>query len=103
MKRPFFLFFPLMIVLCSLLIMLLWNNVLVELIHVPQVRFFQAVGILLLSRILFAGLPSWRTGPREFYRYGPHFRREWMNMNDEERQRLKEAWKRRCAQGKDQP
>jgi hypothetical protein len=101
MKRGFFLLFPLMIVLCSLVVMLLWNSILVDLIHVPQLHFFQAVGILFLCRILFWGLPLWNPGRGGFYGRGPNYRRKWMSMSDEERQRLKEEWKRRCVQRRD--
>jgi hypothetical protein len=27
---------------------------------------------------------------------GPHWRRKWMNMNDDERAKFREEWKKRC-------
>ena len=40
--------------------MTLWNNLVPQLFNVPKITFIQAVGILLLSKILFGGFkPNW--------------------------------------------
>ena len=39
----------------SAAVMLLWNNILVSVVHVGAITFWQAAGILLLSKILFGG------------------------------------------------
>lgn len=41
--------------LCALPTMLLWNAVMPELFHVPAISFWQALGLLLLSGLLFRG------------------------------------------------
>jgi hypothetical protein len=73
----------------SLVLMALWNALVPELFHGPRIGFEQAVGLLVLSRLLFG---SWR-GPG-----GPgHWRRRrWERMTPEERERVT-AWAGRCG------
>lgn len=49
----------------SLLTMLLWNALMPVIFHLPQLSFVQAIGILILSKILFGGHfgPHHRGGP----------------------------------------
>ncbi|OIQ15799.1 MAG: hypothetical protein BM557_10890 [Flavobacterium sp. MedPE-SWcel] len=57
----FMLFVPLIIGLIfgiSALVMWLWNAILPDLIGVNEVGYWQAMGLLLLSKILFGGLGS---------------------------------------------
>lgn len=42
------------------IVMLLWNNVLAAVIHVSTITFWQAAGILVLSKILFSGFKGRR-------------------------------------------
>lgn len=73
------------------LVMALWNAVLPEITGLKRISLGQAIGLLLLCRILFGGWGGRRGG-------GPFGRR----MHDrkppswEERQRLKELWRERC-------
>ena len=39
----------------SFIVMTLWNNILVAVLHVGVISFVQAIGILVLSKILFSG------------------------------------------------
>ena len=94
MRPKLFFFFPLIVVAMSFIVMFIWNTVIVEILSVPRIHFFQATGILILSRILFGGMP-FRSG-RRFY--GPPFRSRWMNMTPEERQKFKEQWRKRWGQ-----
>lgn len=80
-KRKFFWFLfalPLFLgffALVSYAVMLLWNELLPDLFGFQAIQFWQAAGLLLLSRILFGG---WGRRPRPFYgRRGihPHDRR----------------------------
>ena len=65
-------------------VMLLWNNVLTAVLHVGMITFWQAAGILLLSKILFGGFKG-RGGMR-----GGHCRKrvfgKWENMSAEEKE-----------------
>ena len=72
-------------------VMLLWNKVLVQVIHVSPVSFWQALGILVLSKILFG---SFAGGNKS----GGNSRRErwmWKQMTPEQKARFKEEWRRR--------
>jgi hypothetical protein len=77
-------------------VMLLWNWLLPQLFGWPEVTFWQALGILLLCRILFGGF-----GRRGFYR--SRFRRRmaesWDAMTPEERERLRQGVRTRCGFG----
>lgn len=76
--------------LLSSLVMLLWNNVLVVVLGLHAVTFWQAAGILVLSKILFGGF---RGGGGWRHRGGPwkkELREKWHNMSPEEREKLQE-------------
>lgn len=79
------------------IVMFLWNNILVEVTSVQSLSFIQAVGLLLLARILFG---SFRFGPPPFggsRRSRPaYWKEKWMNMSEEEKAAFKEKWKNRC-------
>ncbi len=58
---PFILFF---IALGSAVVMLLWNSLLPEIFGVKAITYWQAAGVLVLSKILFGGIGR---GHRHFY------------------------------------
>ena len=97
-KGPFMLIFVLGFgAILSLIVMFLWNEVLVPVANVNKVSFWQAAGLLLLSRILLGGFKGgpWRGG--KSHRGGGSFWREkWKNMSEEEREKFKKRWKERC-------
>ncbi len=51
----FLLFVPLALFAFGSVVMLLWNAILPAVLHVSSITFWQALGILLLSKILFGG------------------------------------------------
>ncbi|MEP7237124.1 MAG: hypothetical protein ABI685_04655 [Ferruginibacter sp.] len=78
----------------GLLVMGLWNAILPAVLGVKAISFIQALGILLLSKILFGGF-----GGR---RGGRHNRGKWMEMKQkfsgmtpEDREKFKAEWKTR--------
>lgn len=79
--------------LLSLVVMLLWNVLMPELFHAPRIGFWQAGGLLVLSRILLGG---WR-GRSGRWRAG-RLRERWRSMTPEERERLRERLGR-CGWG----
>lgn len=87
-------------------VMLLWNAILPVVFKVGAITYWQAVGLLVLCRILFGGF---RGGPGGFRGGRPHFgwppfsRGKWMNMSEEERAKFKEEWERRHKQAETQP
>lgn len=77
----------------------LWNTVLVAVVSVRPVTFWQAVGLLALSRILFG---SFKFGPASGrFRGGEGtqpWRSKWRQMTDEDRVKFRSEWKRRCGE-----
>jgi len=80
--------------LVSLVVMLLWNSLVPELFHGPTLRYWQAVGLLLLSRLLVGGLRG-----RGGYGHGRRrlWRERWEQMTPEERAQLREKLLSRCG------
>ncbi len=76
------------------IVKLLWNWLLPPLFGWRLITFWQAVGLLALSRILFG-----RWGGRGFPRYGfrGRIRERWEKMTPEEREKLRERWGGRCG------
>src|ERR1043166_4301732 len=76
-------------------LMWLWNNVLVPVVHVSTITFWQGFGILILSKILFS---SFRGTPGTAYRsYYWKQRLMWDRMTPEQQEQFKEEWKKRCG------
>ncbi|HBL31815.1 MAG TPA: hypothetical protein DD490_33755 [Acidobacteria bacterium] len=69
------------------IVFFLWNWLLPTLFGWPEITFWQALGLLMLCRILFGGL-GLRGGP------GSRFRRHWVGQFDpltqEERERIRQ-------------
>jgi hypothetical protein len=81
----------------SLVVMSLWNALIPSLFHGPTLQYWQAVGLLVLSRILFGGFKG-RHGWHGHGRWrGEMWRRHWESMTPEERERLRERFKHRCG------
>ena len=80
------------VLLFGSIVMLLWNAILPAVLNVSTITFWQALGILVLAKILFGGF---RGGWGRRHR-GMHWRNKWMNMSEEERAKFKEEWARRC-------
>lgn len=72
--------------------MLLWNFIVPELFNGPIISFWQALGLLLLSKILFGG---WKKGWGRHYHGGKHhywkkkMEERMMKMTDEEKEKFK--------------
>lgn len=75
------------------IVMLLWNALMPTLFHLPLVSFWQALGLLLLTKILFSGFRG--GGPKA--RWKERLNDKWTNMTPEEREKFKQEWGRRCG------
>lgn len=82
----------------GLVVMGLWNAILPAVLGVKTISFIQALGILLLSKILFGGFGGSR------HRGGWRNKGKWMEMKDkfaqmtpEEREKFKTEWKNKCG------
>lgn len=80
----------------SFVLMRLWNWLMPVVFGLHLINFWQAAGILFLSKILFGGFRP-RFGP------GMQWRRRmmerWDQMTPEERQKFREGMRGRCGQG----
>ncbi len=78
----------------SFVIMRLWNWLMPALFGLHVISFWQAVGVLVLSKILFGGFRP-RFGP------GMQWRRRmmerWEQMTPEEREKFREGFRGRCG------
>jgi hypothetical protein len=86
-------------------VMSLWNALIPNLFHGPVLEYWQAVGLLLLCRLLFGGFRGRGHG---WHSHGPggwrgHWRQRWENMTPEERERLRAKMKERCGWYPDEP
>jgi hypothetical protein len=73
------------------LVMWLWNWLLPPLFGFPEVGFWQAFGLLALSRILFGGMSGGRSSRSSRWRRRRDERRRWMRMSEEERERFRQS------------
>ena len=95
----FLLFAATAILVLGGIVMQLWNAILPALLPVALIGYWQAVGLLLLCKILFS---SFLPGPGNLSPFlggpPPHIREKFMKMNEEEKATFKEQWKKRCAE-----
>jgi hypothetical protein len=96
-KRLFFI--PILLIGLALmvaLVMVLWNWLMPHIFGLITINFWQAGGLLLLSKLLFSGFNL-----NKKVRGTPYARREmkkkFMNMTDEEKQAFKAEWKEKCG------
>ena len=66
-------------------VMLLWNWLMPTLFGLDVINFWQALGILVLSRILFGGFGFGHILKRHKHHIGHHIHERWMKMTPEQR------------------
>ncbi len=71
--------------------MLLWNWLVPELFHGPAINFWQALGLLTLTKILFWTFAKKQHGHSGQWR--PYWKEKWNTMNPEDRERFKQKMK----------
>jgi hypothetical protein len=74
----------------------LWNWLLPPLFGWRMIGFWQALGILVLCRILFGG-HGFRGGPRRDWGWRRRWSERWEKMTPEEREKMRERWRGRCG------
>ena len=67
-------------------VMLLWNWLLPSIFGITTIDFWQALGILALSKILFGGFGFGKHNFRHKHKHHNRLRERWMKMSDEERE-----------------
>ena len=94
-KRKFLFIVPFAIAAIFLLpwaVMYLWNTVLVAVLHVSIITYWQALGIFILSKLLFGGNMMGGRHKRGGEMNG-HMRDKFMNMTQDEKDAFKQRWK----------
>jgi len=109
-KFKFLLFIPLVLaglVLFGYVTMLLWNALLPVIFHFPVITFWQAVGLLALTRLLFGSFCHHGRGHHRLW--GHDFRNKWETMTPEEREQFmkmrnscRPSWGRYCSDKKEE-
>lgn len=95
----FLLFIFAFLVPLGFIVMILWNNILTLVVHVPMIGFWQALGLFALSRILFGGFPGkpgW-AGRGHRRKEMEEMRAKWFNLSPEEKAKFRQNWKGRCG------
>lgn len=69
----------------SVIVMLLWNWLMPVIFGLTAITFWQALGLFILSRILFGSFRNKRMGSR-FGRGMSHLHRKWHKMTPEQRE-----------------
>jgi len=83
----------------GLLVMSLWNWLMPMLFGLPRITFWQAWGVLLLSRILFGSLH----GSRHDRRWRARLIDRWEQMTPEEREKFRERLRHRWGSYEEAP
>jgi len=106
MRRKWIFFAPLAIVgvlafmaIGSAVVMALWNWLLPPLFGLHQITFWQAVGMLVLSRLLFGGWGRHGFRPNFRHRMRQRWSERWERMTPEERERFRQGMRGRCGFG----
>ena len=90
----FALFAALALTVFSFLVMGLWNVLMPGIFAVRTISFWQALGLLVLSKILFGGVRPYAGGGA---RWRQRMMERWEQMTPEERERFKQGMRRGCG------
>jgi hypothetical protein len=90
----FVLFVGLFVVVFSFLVMSLWNWLMPTVFGLRPITYWQALGILILSKVLFGGF---RGRPSSGRRWRQRMRERWEQMTPEEREKLRQGLHNCCG------
>ena len=85
----------LFVALGGFIVLQLWNGLLPAIFGWREITFWQALGLLVLCRILFGGLGGHGRGPR----FGRRMRERWDHLTPEERERFRARMHARWGDG----
>jgi hypothetical protein len=92
----FMVFAPLFVVIFGFVTMWLWNWLMPALFGLHAIRFWQAMGLVLLSKILFGGFQG-RAGRRLGGHWRGRMRGRWEKMTPEEREKFRQSMRNWCG------
>jgi hypothetical protein len=99
-KRKKCFFIPLLIIglfALSAIVMFLWNHLVPAIFVLPVITYWQAMGLLLLSRILFGGWSYQKHFEHVENQHHQVFKDKLMDMSEDEKLKFKNIWKNRCC------
>lgn len=82
------------VLILGAVVMMLWNSILPAVLGVSTITFCQALGILVLSKILFGGFKGSHCHSK-FHGHKDH--EKWLQLTTEEREKMKSEWRDRCS------
>ena len=83
---------PVVIVVFVTVVMYLWNWLIPELFNGPIITFWQAFGLILLSKILFGGFKGGGHHRSGHSKWGNGWKQKFKDMSPEERMAFKQKW-----------
>jgi len=95
MRRKRFFIVPIILAALAvfgLITMLLWNSLMPEIFHLGYISFWQAVGLLILSRLLLGFSGPWG---RHHNHGRSNIRERYAHMSPQEREEFKKKWHHR--------
>ncbi len=78
----------------SFVVMSLWNWIVPPVVGWHPITYWQALGLLILSKILFGGF---RGGPGRHMHWRGRMMERWEQMTPEEREKFREGMRGRCG------
>lgn len=91
-RKPYLILIPITLLLVlPFVIQQLWNHLITDLFHIRAIRYWEALGLFILCRMLFG---NFGFGERS-HKASDQVKKHWMNMSDDDRKRFREEWKRR--------
>jgi len=95
-SKKYFFLIPIAIVLVlPFIIMLLWNNIVTVVFSIKAIGYLQALGLFVLSRILFGNFGFGNKPKPPFAKQ--FFKEKLMNLTNEEKSTMMEEWKKRTC------
>jgi hypothetical protein len=86
----------------GLVTMLLWNSLVPALFHGPEITYLQALGLLVLSRILVGGFGKHR-GAMRHHRWKSRVHEHLDKLTPEEREKMRSEWREYCGWNEEAP
>ncbi|MEQ8926280.1 MAG: hypothetical protein RLO81_10735 [Fulvivirga sp.] len=84
---------PIVIVAFVFVVMSLWNWLIPDLFNGPVLDFWQTLGLIILSKILFGGFKGGRSHKPHGGEWGAGWKKRFKEMTPEERVAFKEKWR----------
>ncbi|CAN5491733.1 hypothetical protein BH11BAC2_BH11BAC2_12960 [soil metagenome] len=77
-------------------VMYLWNELMPVIFNLPVISFWQALGLLVLSKLLLKTGGGWSgRGP-----WKKHWKEKYEKMSPDDKARFRDHWEKRCSQWK---